>query len=173
VPRLFVAVQPPADVLAGIAALERRDEPGVRWVSPEQWHVTVRFLGEAPLEDAIAALDAARPVLLGLGVVEAEVGPQVARLGRHVVCLPVAGLDGVAAAVGEATAAVGQPPDPRPFRGHVTLARLQQRAACGLAGQRFRARFPVSEVVLVRSVLGRGGARHEPVHTVAFGRGVP
>ena len=172
-PRLFVAVCPPADVLAGIGALDRREEPGVRWVPPGQWHVTVRFLGEAPLDDAVAALDGARPALLTVGAVDAVVGPQVARLGRHVLCLPVAGLDGVAAAVAQATAAVGQPPDPRPFRGHLTLARLQQRAACGLAGQRFHARFPVSEVVLVRSVLGRDGARHEPVHAVGFGAGPP
>jgi 2'-5' RNA ligase len=170
-PRLFVAVRPPAEVLAAIGALERRDEPGVRWVPPEQWHVTVRFLGEAPLDDTIAALDAARSALGELGPVEAVVGPQVARLGRHVVCLPVAGLDGVAAVVGEATATLGQAPDPRPFHGHVTLARLQQRAACGLAGARFRARFPVDEIGLVRSVLGRAGARHEPVQTVGFGPG--
>jgi 2'-5' RNA ligase len=171
VPRLFVAVRPPADVLAGIGALERRDEAGVRWVPPEQWHVTVRFLGEAPLDAAVAALEAARPALRVLGPVEAVVGPQVARLGRHVVCLPVAGLDGVAAVVGEVTATVGQPPDPRPFRGHVTLARLQQRAACGLAGQRFRARFPVREIELVQSELGRDGARHTVVHTIGFGSG--
>jgi 2'-5' RNA ligase len=157
VPRLFVAVEPPPEVLDRIAALPRPDEPGVRWTRPEHWHVTLRFLGEAPLDaavDALARLDAPAAV--------AEVGPVVSRLGRNVVCLPVRGLDALAAAVAEATGRVGEPPDPRPFTGHLTLARLRHRGACGLAGTPFAATFPVTEVRLVRSELTADG----PVHTV-------
>lgn len=156
-PRLFVAVEPPPEVLDRIAALPRPDEPGVRWTRPEHWHVTLRFLGEAPLDaavDALARLDA--PVTV------AELGPVVSRLGRNVVCLPVRGLDALATAVGEVTAEVGEPPDPRPFTGHLTLARLKHRGACGLAGTPFSATFPVTEVRLVRSELTAEG----PVHTV-------
>ena len=85
----------------------------------------------------------------------------MSRLGRNVVCLPVRGLEALAAAVAEATAGVGDPPDPRPFAGHLTLARLRDRAACGLAGARLVARFNVREVELVRSVLGAGGPSYE------------
>ena len=156
-PRLFVAAALPDDVLDRIEALPRPDEPGVRWTTRPQWHVTVRFLGEADLDEAIAALAG-----LVAPVAVAELGPVVSRLGRNVVCLPVAGLDELAAAVGAATAVVGEPVDPRPFAGHVTLARLRNRAACGVTGTRFEASFAVTEVQLVRSSLTATG----PVYTV-------
>lgn len=159
--RLFVAAPPSPGVRAELLeALPRPDEPGVRWVPPDQWHVTLRFLGEADPEAAVGALRRVRaePAV-------AELGPRVSRLGRSVVCLPVAGLDAVADAVALATADVGEPLD-RPFSGHLTLARLRHRAACGVTGTALSARFPVDEVALVASTLGPGGATHEVVATV-------
>jgi 2'-5' RNA ligase len=155
--RLFVAVTPPAEVLDAVAALPRPDEPGVRWTKRPSWHVTLRFLGnDVDEEAAITAVGAlvAPPAV-------ADLGPAVSRLGRKVVCLPVAGLDALAAAVREATAHVGDPPEVRRFAGHLTLARLQHRAACGVAGTPFRARFDVGEVELVRSTLGSSGPTYE------------
>jgi 2'-5' RNA ligase len=132
----------------------------VRWVPPGQWHVTLRFLGEADEDDAagsLATLTAPRAT--------AALGPRVSRLGRDVVCLPVAGLDALADAVRATTTGVGEPPG-RPFVGHLTLGRLRRRAACGLAGTAFEASFPVDEVVLVRSTLGAEGAVHQRVASV-------
>ncbi len=159
--RLFVAVDPPPDVTAALVArLPRPAEPGVRWVPPEQWHVTVRFLGEA---DEAAAADA----LAGLraGPATALLGPRVSRLGRNVVCLPVAGLDELAAAVRACTSDLGEPEDRR-FAGHLTLARLRHRGACGVTGTPVDVAFPVEQVVLYRSTLGREGARHDPLLVV-------
>jgi RNA 2',3'-cyclic 3'-phosphodiesterase len=172
VARLFVAVRPPPDVLEVVAALPRPDEPGVRWVPASQWHVTVRFLGEAD-EDAADAAVRRVPALLADGgggspAIEAVLGPAVSRLGRSVVCIPVAGLDALAAAVADATATVGEPVDPRPFTGHLTLARLRNRGSCRLAGTKVSARFPVPEIELVRSTLGSAGARHEVLTVVAL-----
>ena len=150
--RLFVAVWPPDEVLDAIEALPRPSVPGVRWVGRSRWHVTVRFLGEAEPEEAEAALgrvDAA-PAL-------AEVGPEVVRLGRSVVCVPVGGLDAVASAVVDATAHVGRPPEQRPFRGHLTIGRLRRRRASALEGHPIGGSFPVAEVALVESVLGGDG----------------
>lgn len=164
--RLFVAVRPPGPVVDQLLRLDRADQPGVRWVPPSQWHVTLRFLGEAELEDAISAVERLDVARAGIDdPVVAAVGPRVSRLGRSVRCLPVAGLDPLAAVVRAATAGIGDPPDPRPFAGHLTLARLRDRAACGLAGERLSARFEVHEVELVRSVLGSSGATHEVVAT--------
>jgi 2'-5' RNA ligase len=92
----------------------------------------------------------------------------VSRLGRSVICLPATGLDGLAEAVVEATAAVGEPPDPRPFTGHLTLARLRGRGACRLAGHRFGARVVASEATLVESRPGRGGSDYVVVARFPF-----
>jgi 2'-5' RNA ligase len=165
VPRLFVAVYPPADVADRLAALPRPAESGVRWVPPGQWHLTVRFLGGADVDEVSARLDAVAPTLPAASV---TLGPRISRLGRDVVCVPAQGLDAIASGVAAATADLGDPPDPRPFRGHLTLARLRQRAACGLAGAAFDATFVARELWLVRSETRPEGAVHTPIASYAL-----
>jgi RNA 2',3'-cyclic 3'-phosphodiesterase len=168
--RLFVAVWPPAEVVERIAALERPEVGGVRWTGPDQWHVTLRFLGEVPDPAPVErALRAATPPL---PAAEASLGPDAEVLGRNVLVLPVGGLDPLAAAVAAATAGMGQD-DPRPFRGHLTLARRRRGGPplSRLAGRpeaRLGAAFEVTSVALVRSHLDRAGARYETLAEVAL-----
>ena len=162
--RLFVAVWLPDEVRALVTALPRPDEPGVRWVPPDQWHLTLRFFGEADPAAAAAAL-----ARLRAAPVEAVVGPAVSRLGRKVLCLPVQGVDRLAQDVIDLTGGIGQPPDPRPFNGHITLARLGRRGSCRLAGHRCATRFTVSEVALVRSVTRAEGPTYTTELRVPLG----
>jgi 2'-5' RNA ligase len=159
-PRLFLAARPSGPACDAVAAAlggwPPPVEPGVRWVPLEQWHVTLRFLGRAEPEDVLGCLAGA-----GLPAAVARLGPRVSRLGRSVVAVPAAGLDDLAAVVRRATAGVGEPPDPRPFAGHLTLARLKGRPACGVAGAAVSASFPVGEVELVASVTDPAGAIHQ------------
>lgn len=162
-PRLFVAVWPPEEVVAALAELPRPGEHGVRWTRPDNWHVTLRFFGRVDAAVAAEALGGLRHL-----PVQAVAGPAVHRLGRSVLCVPVSGLDELAGSVVRATATIGEPPDPRPFTGHLTLARLRRRGACGLAGRRVDLRWPVTEVTLVRSVLDPAGSRYEVLERVAL-----
>lgn len=164
--RLFVAVWPPAEVVAALAAIERPGVDGVRWTTEDQWHVTLRFLGDIEGTATVAArLRAAAPAS---GV--AVVGPVSRRLGEGVLCLPVAGLDELAAAAVTATADIGAPPDRRPFFGHVTLARLRRGAHPAslrrLGEIRVSGSWPVEELTLVCSRLAGSGARYEVVERV-------
>jgi 2'-5' RNA ligase len=154
--RLFVAVWPTVDVVDVLGSLVRADEPGVRWVPAENWHITLRFLGQAHATEVGERLAGAV-----LPHATAVLGPVVARLGHEAVVVPVAGLDELARAACEATADVGRPVDARPFHAHVTVARLRHGARCGAVGRRVSARFEVQEVVLARSVTHPGGARYE------------
>lgn len=162
--RLFVAVWPPAEVLEQLAALPRPDEDGVRYVPVEQLHVTLRFLGQADPDPVAEALAAAR-----LPSATATIGPQVSRLGRWVLAVPVAGLDTLAAAVTGATAELGDPPDARGFRGHLTLARLRRRGSYRVAGTRIRVSFPVHEVTLVDSTTRAEGPEYRTVARFPLG----
>ncbi|MCC5577404.1 2'-5' RNA ligase family protein [Microtetraspora sp. AC03309] len=59
VSRLFVALSPPAGVLAEIAAEvgpRRAEWPDLRWVDDALWHVTLAFLGEVP-DEVLPELD--------------------------------------------------------------------------------------------------------------------
>ncbi len=164
--RLFVAAPPPPGVLDAIATLRRPAREDVRWTTRPQWHVTLVFLGEQPDPAPLAAALDAAP----LTPAEARVGPEVELLFPGVIGLRVAGLDDLAAGVATAVAAAGVPPEPRPFHGHLTLARIDRRRGRGrpdpqgLTGEPLAARFPVDDVRLVCSHQGRGGSRYEDVH---------
>jgi RNA 2',3'-cyclic 3'-phosphodiesterase len=161
--RLFVAVWPPADVLDALAALPRVSREGVRWTTRDQWHATLRFLGNVD-DDGVGELSSALAHAVGsVPRTEAVMGPAVEALGRAVVCVPIAGLDGVAAAAIEGTASFGQPPEARPFKGHLTLARVRRGSPRALCGAPISERWPVDEVHLVRSNLHPKGARYETV----------
>lgn len=166
--RLFVAVHPPVEVLDALAALPRPERSGVRWTTRDQWHVTMRFLGEVDDPEPVAGALAA--AVAPLAPVTAVLGPAVTSLRPGVVCVPVAGLDDVAAAVVGATAGFGQAPPDRPFRGHLTLARVRRGSGPPrrLAGAPVAATWPVGSVTLVRSRLHPHGARYDAVATAAL-----
>ena len=170
-----MAVWPPEEVVTAVAAAVdalRAAAPDaaktLRWTGPAQWHVTLRFLGDADLGEARAAFRRAA-WQDGFGPATAVAGPATGRFGRQVLHLPVAGLDGLAAAVAAATAGVGEPPGDHRFSGHLTLARARDRRGADLtpfAGSAVGGRWEVAELALVASRLGAGGARYEVVEAL-------
>ena len=46
--RLFVALDLPWELRQRLAALSGGGIPGARWVPPENYHLTLRFIGETP-----------------------------------------------------------------------------------------------------------------------------
>ena len=115
--RLFVAVWPSEDAVAALTELRRKDQRGVRFVSPENWHVTLRFLGEADTDEVIGALDDAV-----LPPAVARLGPAVDVLSDRALVVPVAGLDDLADVVrdtdrasrSDVAAPLRRPPHRRP-----------------------------------------------------------
>ena len=172
--RLFVAVSPPPNVVEMLRGLERPDVASLRWTTEEQWHVTLRFLGEVGAPAAVADAVRAVPELLaaaGVAEVRAVLGPTVTWFpGRQVLQVPVGGLDALAGAVAQSTAPWGAPADDRPYSGHLTLARARGRARgpAGLAGASVVAAWRVGAVEVMSSVLGRRGARYETLASVAL-----
>ena len=125
-PRLFIALWPPDDVVRELAKMPRPVMDGLRWTKPERLHVTLRFLGECDEVEAVAALGpvGSPPALVALG-------PTMQRLGRSVVMIPARGADDLAATVTEATRHLGQPPPKRRFTGHMTVARFRRDPSPG------------------------------------------
>ena len=160
--RLFVAAWPSSELCGLLAALPRPAAPGVRYTTPEQWHVTLRFLGDASLREAG---DALRQVTFAAA--DAIVGPAVTRLGKGVVIAPVAGLDAIATAVDHAMSGIGEQPEHKGYAGHLTLARLKSRSRLAMLEMTIEARFAVSEIHLVHSQLTAKGSRYETIATVS------
>lgn len=158
--RLFVAVRPNEPATGELLALPRSDQPGVRWSAPENWHVTLRFLGAAPPADIIAALSSMTPPKPRT----VQLGPAITLLGNAIV-VPVEGLDDVASSVAEATSGHGAAERDRPFVGHLTLGRLRTpNATCDLLGRGFRSRFTLGEIELLASEQEGGQTRYRALH---------
>ena len=144
-PRLFVAVWPPDDVIRTLAAMARPAAAGIRWTKPERVHVTLRFLGECDEAGAADVLRSAR-----LPAARVILGPAVEQLGRGVLVVPAHGLEGLAASVIAVTRHLGQPPPERGFRGHLTVGRFKREPPPDYR-QPLAASFDATEVALVRS----------------------
>jgi len=140
-------------------SLRRKDQRGVRFIDPENWHVTLRFFGEAHIDDVEEALEG-----IELPPARATLGPAVDVLGERVLVVPVSGLDALAGAVLEPTRHVGEPPPRRRFSGHLTIARVKRDARMPPAlGAIVDGTFDVERVELVRSRLDPDGARYDTV----------
>ena len=121
--RLFVAVRPPPEVVALLAALERPALPGVRWSVPEQWLVKLRPLGHVDGRVVPGLRVALEAELAGAPAVTCRLGPATRRLGGQWLGAPVHGLDDLAAVVFEATQELVPVTHPQPFQADVVLAR--------------------------------------------------
>lgn len=130
--RLFVALELPGDVVDGLVEWGRRtDRDRLRLLPRESLHVTLAFLGSRPDEEAAAigaAIVACCAPVPGLSV------RGTAWLGRgSALALDLADAGGACVAlqgsVSEALAALGAyEPEDRPFRPHVTVARVRKGA---------------------------------------------
>jgi RNA 2',3'-cyclic 3'-phosphodiesterase len=162
--RLFIAVWPPEEVIAELSALHRKDQRGVRFVPPENWHITLRFLGDARPDEVVDVLRGAE-----LPSARARLGPAVDVIAERALVVPVDGLDTLARDVTKRTSKVGDPPRKR-FIGHLTLARLKSTVPMPrVLGELVSASFDVEEIALVESRLDPQGARYETIEVWPVG----
>lgn len=131
--RLFVALEVPAGVRAalGEVAARLRTQTGrsVRWVHPENLHLTLKFIGEVEadkkgaIEGALSAVRLHEPVVIsfrGIGYIR---HPQPRVFAAAVE--PTPALRGLVAGIESALVPLGIPAESREFFPHLTLARLK------------------------------------------------
>lgn len=170
--RLFVGLAVDEAVKEALERLTlrlRAKDDGLRWLTPDQWHVTLVFLGE--VDDQVRTrlvreLGKVREPALTLrmeqlgvfdraGILhaEVEVSPELQRL-----------YESVAAMVRSA----GLEVEARPYRAHITLARSKnkdgrrtiERLRRSAEQQRLDKRWEGAEFLLYESQLSPGGSRY-------------
>jgi len=182
--RLFIALPLPTEVATAAAGLTPA-LPGLRPVKPELLHVTLAFIGRIPderLAEVIAATRAAAAARSPFDVSLAVAG-RFPESGRpHVVWI---GMTDGAAESAELAAAVRRelgarelPFDDKPFRAHVTLARVRDDVdrpeardiASAAAKLTFAPlRWTAREVIPFESVLSPKGPKYTARATVRLG----
>ncbi|MGV6903843.1 MULTISPECIES: RNA 2',3'-cyclic phosphodiesterase [unclassified Brucella] len=126
-PRLFTALEIPRDAALSLSLL-RGGLPGARWIDVENYHITLRFIGdvEGHMADEIAnALDRVRrpEFMLNLSGVDAFGSKKPHSIYAGV--SPSPGLNALQAEIERICQRLRFPADPRKFTPHVTLARLK------------------------------------------------
>ena len=163
-PRLFTALEIPPHVAQSLAMM-RGGLPGARWIDPENYHLTLRFIGD--VDDVLAR----------------EVAYMLGGIRRTAFDLQLDGLDSFGGNKPRAVVAAAQPVRPlidlqaeherlmqrvglepeRKYKPHVTLARLRTASSRQVADylashQPFRSTpFAVSRFVLYSSRASVGG----------------
>lgn len=175
--RVFLAISPPHEVrLALIDQTSHLPIPG-RLIPPDNWHITLRFLGEVDevaCERYVAAID------------QSDLGPDFPLRIDHLGAFPKpskatvvwAGVDRgqhrlfqLAEIADERAMDVGIVGEERPFRPHLTLSRVRpQVSVTDLMDEELEVTWRVDELVLFRTLPGRGTVRYEPLETFSLSR---
>ncbi len=169
--RLFVALDLPAELKTHLAMLAG-GIPGAKWVPPENYHLTLRFIGEVEnwraqeVDDALANIRA-RPfelALTGAGLFE--------KAGRvqsiYISAARNESLGFLACKIETALQRIGLQPERKKFTPHVTLARTDKAAPEKLiswvqAHNLFRAApLMVEHFTLFSSQLGKQNSVYTP-----------
>jgi 2'-5' RNA ligase len=164
-PRLFTALEIPRHVADSLSIM-RGGLPGARWIDPENYHLTLRFIGD--IDDALA-FDIAgllgrvqrRPFELRLDGLTSFGGRKPRALVA--VAQPVAPLIELQAEHERLLRRLGLEPEGRKYTPHVTLARLRDSSSRQVAdylsarGHYRSASFEVSRFVLYSSRSSVGG----------------
>ena len=186
--RLFIALNLPKkdrDKIHRAARPMREGDLPVRWIDPENFHITLKFLGQVRqdrlegVQSAIARVADSTPpfktTMGGFGAFPTIRRPRVIWLGVNATpelrCLK----QDLEWALGDH----GFEPETRAFHPHLTLGRAEASDGAGAfrgldelaAGLRFKGVLQVRSVDLMRSHLSRDGARYSVVSSARLGSG--
>ncbi|MEX0406210.1 RNA 2',3'-cyclic phosphodiesterase [Aquibium sp. LZ166] len=164
-PRLFTALEVPRDATLSLSLL-RGGLPGARWIDVENYHITLRFIGDVEgrvADDIVSGLDRVRKP--GFEIRLSSVGAFGTKK-PHALWAGVSPSPELTALQGEIDRICsrnGAPYDPRKFVPHVTIARLRNASPLDLAsylsghGGFSTAPFRVGRFVLMSSRDSVGG----------------
>jgi len=175
--RLFFAVMIPETFRASVAQVqtalrERLPAKGISWVKPENFHYTVRFLGEQPESKLLTVQEAAQEAVDGFQVFTLQVGglgvfpnlqhPRVVWMGTE------SGEEAFTDLYRRLENALRKrnfPPGPKDFHAHLTLARMKSHVpALSQALETIpvpsMASFEVNRLSLMRSELHSSGSKY-------------
>jgi 2'-5' RNA ligase len=171
VPRLFVALDLPQSIKQSLEPLAK-GLGDVRWLAPEQQHLTLRFIGDVDsgavhdIAEALATVPAEpfELTLKGLGHLPPRGEPRVLWVGVD----KNPALASLKRRIDRALREVAMPPEPRKFAPHVTIARIRTPLSPTRLGTYLMrhslyrsAPFPVSSFHLYSSWLRSDGAEHQ------------
>jgi 2'-5' RNA ligase len=184
--RAFIAFELPPEIArlaADLQACLQRQGLKLRWVRPGNIHLTLRFLGEIPFEQSADMAQAMRMAAMGGGPIQLSAQGMGLFPGLRKPRVLWLGLGGQTALLAQAAARLeaqltplGIPREDRPFKAHLTLARIQTaldarllQEAIAACGSFLPQAFFAAEMVLFQSELRPQGSIYTPLARVVLG----
>jgi RNA 2',3'-cyclic 3'-phosphodiesterase len=185
--RAFLAIDPPENILQAMSRLQeklKREISGrISWTKPQGQHLTLKFFGDISMEDVKNICSAVQNRVtsepsLSLKIEKLGVFPDARR--PRVIWCGMAGdvekLSGLQKQLDSDFADIGFPAEDRPFRAHLTLARIKDsRGITGISealtkyGTFTAGEFICRELFLFQSKLSPQGAVYTKLAEFALG----
>ena len=186
--RTFLAIPLPKetkDLLSRIQEQLKTSKADVKWVEPQNIHLTLKFLGEINEEqlNKISAIveETAKnfaPFTVGINSIGAFPRITAARVIWAGIDKGDAEVKKIAADLEEKIALIGIPKEERPFSTHITIGRTRSglnldKLAKALQGMsvltaEYRQEFAVNRITLFRSTLSAHGPVYAPLKEAAL-----
>ena len=183
--RAFVALKTPAEWDGALRHLQeelktRLRSKAFKWTKPEQLHITLRFFGYILPDEVIAVRQRIQEIISGHGAFNLRcegLGCFPNSRRPRVLWAGITGDTNALAAlhysVTLATRNFGERLEDRPFKAHLTLARIQQAERSAITaleemierGFGIEVAWQVHELILMQSHLSSHGAQYEAIAT--------
>lgn len=186
--RSFISIPIPAEITSAAKKIIRKLKPlddGVKWVPMDNFHLTLKFLGEVDNVEVPALCDAIRKVtdtlepfelkFSGTGGLPSAEKPRTVFVG---VADPTGNLVALVSGLEKQLADLGFKPEPRDYTPHLTLGRTRSNsrragdelvAAMEKMGDVSVGEMIVGEVHLMASFLDKAGPTYQVMATIALG----
>lgn len=185
--RLFISVEMPEEVKARIARelfFLKDSGADVKWVAPEKFHLTLKFLGYVDGErvEEIAGVlsrtaEDAKPFdveFYGTGAFPSTKNPRVVWVG---VKDPSAGLHDLALRIEDALSVAGFEREDKPYSAHLTLGRLKSRrnldgllARLATLREASFGKINVADIYVMKSDLKPTGSVYTALRAIGLGK---
>ena len=184
--RTFIAVEIPENITAGIRELQQGLKNygfDIRWVRPENIHLTLKFLGHVQSADIENIFSAISRTVVGIASIPLQakglgVFPGIKR--PRIIWVGLTGQLELLMRLQKTLDAnlknIGFPPEKRPFKGHLTIGRIKAKMNSKTFGdaliafRKFESEtFIVDKIILFKSELKPKGAVYTNLVSAALG----
>lgn len=180
--RAFFAIDLPPSTIKTVEEMiielsQKHPQRFIRWTKPHNLHITLQFLGALKSEDLKNLVNNVRSAIehlpaFDLQLLDFELFPT--HYQPHIISINMdqkEKLAELAENIGHGMMATGYEPERRPFRGHLTIGRLDKiKKNFTLVDAQLPKieKFPVKEVILYKSEPNQAGSKYTILEKIKF-----
>lgn len=168
--RCFISLDLNDETVRNLIELQRKINGDVKLVEPYNFHVNLKFLGDvsdSKINEIKAVMDAIASMVKRFEIEISGTGCFPTERNPRVIWAGVNGDFSFQRQLDTALSRIGFPPEDRPFRPHITLARVRS-GRVNVPPAVLIGKVLIDRMVLKKSDLGQSGPTYSDVHVALF-----